>query len=297
MTRRIAVAAAQYPIEFVETFAAWRAKLARWVTEAAGGGAKLLVFPELGAMELSATLPEAVRRDARAEIDALQALWEPYQAAHREEAARHGVHILAASFPVRLEDGTVRNRAALVTPEGTCGIQDKLMMTRFEREDWILAGGDRLRVFDTTLGRLAVTICYDVEFPLIARAAVEAGADVLLAPSCTDTAHGFHRVAVGARARALENQCFVVTAPTVGKAPWSAAVDVNTGAAGVFAPPDRGFPEDGVLAVGERDRPGWITVTLDLDALAFARREGQVLNHAHWPEHVRLAGPAEVVRL
>ena len=128
-------------------------------------------------------------------------------------------------------------------------------MTRFENEDWGIVAGDRLNVFVTPLGRLAVLICYDSEFPLLARAAVEAGAQVLLVPSCTETMRGYWRVRLGSQARALEGQCYAVHSPTVGEAAWSPAVDHNRGAAGIYGPPDRhaGFamPEDGVLAIGE----------------------------------------------
>ena len=119
----------------------------------------------------------------------------------------------------------------------------------------------RQRAFRLDIGsaRIGIAICYDVEFPLIARALVEAGAEVILAPSCTDTVHGYWRVRVGAQARALENQCVVVQAPLVGAVDWSPAVDMNRGAAGVFGPPDLGFPEDGVIAQGEMDKPCFVT--------------------------------------
>ena len=68
-----------------------------------------------------------------------------------------------------------------------------------------------------------IAICYDIEFPLIAHAMARAGAELILAPSCTDTIAGANRVHVGARARALENQVYVAVAPTVGQAPWSPA--------------------------------------------------------------------------
>jgi predicted amidohydrolase len=113
-------------------------------------------------------------------------------------------------------------------------------------------------------------------------------------PSCTDAAAGYHRVRVACQARALENQCYVIQAPTVGSAPWSIAVDENVGAAGVFGPPDRGFPDDGVIALGERDRPGWVIADVDLDAVAAVRADGQVLNHRDWdlPVHVEAAAAA-----
>ena len=80
-------------------------------------------------------------------------------------------------------------------------------MTRFENEQWLISAGDEIRVFDTDFGKIAINICYDSEFPLIARQQVEAGADLILVPSCTDTQAGFHRVRLGCQARALENQC------------------------------------------------------------------------------------------
>lgn len=159
------------------------------------------------------------------------------------------------------------------------------MMTRFENEQWGIASGEMpLQLFDTAIGRIGVCICYDVEFPLIARALVEAGAEILLAPSCTDTLAGYHRVRIGARARALESQCYVVQAPLIGEAPWSPAVDVNVGIAGVFTPVDRGFPDDGVLTEGEPDAAGWTWADLDLGELDRVRAEGQVFNHSDWPK-------------
>jgi len=157
-------------------------------------------------------------------------------------------------------------------------------MTRFERDQWSISGADELKVFDTALGRIGIQICYDAEFPLPARAQAEAGMQLLLVPSCTDAAAGYHRVRVAAQARALENQCYVLLSPLVGEAPWSPAVDVNFGAAGVYGPPDRGFPQDGVLAQGTLDEAGWIYAEVDTDKVAQVREQGQVLNYRHWPE-------------
>ena len=81
----------------------------------------------------------------------------------------------------------------------------------------------------------------------------------------------------------MENQCYVATAPTVGMAPWSAALDVNIGQAGVYGPVDRGFPDDGVLALGTPDAPGWVFCTMDAAPLARVREHGAVRNHLDWP--------------
>lgn len=283
MVSRFRIAAAQYPIEALASWEAYADKLTRWVAEAAEGGAALLVFPEYGAMEL-ASLDPPTMADLQGSIAFVSALLPRVDALQAGLAARFGVHILAASAPWQAPDGRFRNRARLFAPSGKVGVQDKLIMTRFEREEWGIVGGDSLAVFDTALGRIGVCICYDSEFPLVARAMAEAGAEILLVPSCTDSLHGYHRVRIGSQARALEAQCYTVQSPTVGTADWSPAVDVNRGAAAIYGPPDRGFPDDGVVAQGVLDQPGWVFADVDLEAVHAVRADGGVLNVAHWPE-------------
>jgi predicted amidohydrolase len=204
-------------------------------------------------------------------------------ALHARLADAHGVHILGGSGPV-FEGARPVNRATLYGPGGVLGHQDKQIMTRFERDPWGVVPGDPLVLFDTALGRIGVLICYDMEFPLLARALVEAGAEILLAPSCTETFAGFTRVRLGSMARALENQCVVVHSPTVGPAAWCPPVDANTGRAAIYGPPDRGWPETGILAETALDAPGWAMAEVSLEAIAELRRDGGVLNHLHWDE-------------
>ncbi|MEL3889313.1 carbon-nitrogen hydrolase family protein [Ferrovibrio sp. MS7] len=280
---RLRIACSQYPIGQFADLAAWEAKLEAWVAEAAQAGAKLLLFPEYGAMELASLLSPELQADLLGQIAAMQDLLPAYLAKHAELARQHRVTIVASSFPVRLAENGFVNRAHVFAPDGRLAWQDKRQMTRFEREEWIIQSGTGLQVFDTGLGcRFGIAVCYDVEFPLITRALAEAGADLVLAPSCTDTLAGLHRVHVGARARALENQIYLAVAQTVGEARWSPAVDINRGQAGIYATPDRGFPDDGVLALGETDKPGWTYATLDIAALAAARANAQVFTRRDW---------------
>jgi len=277
------IAAAQYPIDLLDGWDAYEAKLTRWVEGAAVAGASLAVFPEYGAMELASLDPETMG-DLALSIETVSALLPRVDALHATLAVQTGMHILAASAPRKDADGRFRNAALLFAPNGKVGTQDKLVMTRFEREQWHIAAGSVLRVFDTQLGKLAVNICYDAEFPLLARACVEAGADVLLVPSCTDSLHGYWRVRLGAQARALEGQCYAVQSPTVGDAAWSPAVDINRGAAGIYGPPDRGMPADGVLATGVEGVSQWVFADVDIALIASLRADGGVLNMKHWSE-------------
>ena len=145
----------------------------------------------------------------------------------------------------------------------------------------MIEGGDALKVFDLDGVRTGVAVCYDSEFPLPVRAQAEAGARLLLVPSCTDTEAGATRVRVGCLARALENRVFVAQSVTAGEAPWSPALDINTGEAAVFAPMDRGFPADGVVAQTADDQV-WAIAELDLDALDRSRADAQVANDRDW---------------
>lgn len=278
------VATAQYPVSEPSSWAAFESGLAEWVERGAADDTKLLVFPEYASMVLAALFDDAVRRDLSGQLDAMQSLRDAYVDLHVRLSQRHGVHILAGSFPWRMDDGRYVNRAWLFAPDGTRAFQDKQVMTRFEREQWGISRGEPLRVFETALGCLGVAICYDAEFPDLVRAQVEAGAELLLVPSCTDARAGFQRVYVAARARALESQCPVLLSPLVGEAPWSPAIDVNVGVAGVYGPPDRGFPDDGVIARGRDDAPGWVRARIERASMVEARGNGQVLNVRHWPE-------------
>ena len=296
MVRPFVVAAAAYRVEALQNWDRYVAKISSWVGEAAQAQARLAVFPEYGAMEL-ASLDPPTMGDLQGSIEFVSSLLPQVDALHSELAARHQMHILAASAPWEASDGSFRNRARLFAPSGAVGVQDKLIMTRFEREEWTITGGGGLSVFETDIGTIGIAVCYDAEFPLIARALIEAGADILLVPSCTDSLAGYSRVKVGARARALEGQCFVVQSPTVGEAPWSPAIDINCGAAGIFGPPDKGFPDNGVLARGELGTPGWTFATIDLEQVARVRREGSVLNFAHWAEQPGIGGGFSVARV
>jgi predicted amidohydrolase len=296
MSRRFKLAAAQYPIEWLDGWQAYAAKVTGWVERAVEDGARLLVFPEYGSMELASLFPDPTPGDLVGQLGAVASLEPQLLELHDGLARRHGLHLLMPSLPVEVAPGRFHNRAWFLGPDGTRDFQDKIVMTRFEREQWGVTGSDELKLFDTALGRIGVCICYDVEFPLLARAQVEAGAELILAPSCTETLRGYWRVRVGAQARALENQCIVVQSPTVGEAPWSPAVDLNRGAAGVYGPPDLGFPDDGILAAGRLDAPEWLVAEIDLDRVAEVRAQGAVLNHRHWPEQAAVV-PRGVTRV
>jgi len=287
MEQAFRIATAQYDIGQFGSLEAYEAKISQWVQKAVEGGAKLLVFPEYFSMELASLFEAHGARSLSKELEALQEVLPEFKRLFGRLAEHHGITLIAGSFPVRHLPSEYRNRAYLFHPDGRSDHQDKLQMTRFENEQWFISAGNDIRTFETVHGRIGINICYDSEFPMIARRQVEAGADLIVVPSCTDTLAGYWRVRIGCQARALENQCFVVQSPTVGTAPWSEAVDINIGAAAVYTPVDYGFPDNGVLAIGALNEPQWVFADLDLAAIAHIRKTGQVFNYRDWPLQFR----------
>jgi predicted amidohydrolase len=281
VSRFVTVAAAQYPLDPVTSLVQWRSKVIRWVEEAVDKGAQILVFPEYGAMELSAIGGRGI--DLQDSIAAVSDFTAEIAALTAEQARKHGVMIVAASAPC-VQDGKRYNIAQVAGPSGKTDSFTKIMPTPWERDPWNITGGRELKVFDIGIAKVGLVICYDIEFPLLSRALAEAGAEIILAPSNTETEWGYWRVRTGAAARALENQVYTVHSPCVGPASFCTACENNVGMAGIFAPPDRGFPADGVIALGQMNVPQWVTAKLDLDLLAVARREGGVRTFEHWSE-------------
>ena len=276
------IAAAAYPPTALSSIAEFEDKARKWVSDAAERGADLIVFPEYGAMELAHIAGAVAAADVASSLAAAADLAEEAAGFWRRLASDYAIHILTPSGPVRDEQQGLVNRAAFFAPDGLIGFQDKRIMTPYEKDVAGIAPGEPLRLFDTALGRIGVLICYDAEFPLLARGLVEGGADILLVPSCTDALAGHHRVRIAARARALEGQCITVQAPLVGPAHWCPMIDENIGCAGIFGPPDHGFPETGILAQTEMNVPGLAIADIDIGHLARVRSQGQVTNHRDW---------------
>lgn len=273
---RLRVASLQYFIRPVTTFEQFRDQVCGLVETAADYRCELVVFPEYFTVQLL-TLGN-VRRPMRVQIRDLAKQVPIFLDMMRGLAREHGVYLVAGTIPVAEGDGDeVFNRCFVFGPTGEQGMQGKMHMTRFETEDWDVSAGHTLRVFDTRFGRMAVAICYDVEFPEIARAAARQGAHVLVVPSCTDDRQGFWRVRYCAHARAIENQMYVVHACTVGSLPMVPAVSLNYGQASILTPSDFAFARDGILAEGNPNQEMMVIGELDLRTIENTRSSGTVL--------------------
>lgn len=162
-------------------------------------------------------------------------------------ALRYHVNIVGGSH-FAVEDGVLYNIAYLFRRDGTIGKQYKLHITPAEWRWWGVTGGEKVEVFDTDCGRVAIQICYDVEFPELARIAAKKGAQILFVPFNTDERFGYLRVRNCAMARCIENHVYTVLSGCVGNLPQVANADIHYAQSGIFTPADIPFSRDAVAA-------------------------------------------------
>lgn len=273
---RLRVASLQYFIRPVTSVEQFREQVSSLVETAADYGCKLVLFPEYFTIQLL-TLGN-IRRPIKEQVRDLAAHADAFVEFMAGLARQHQLYLLAGTIPViEGSSGTLHNEAFFFGPDGRVGRQGKLHMTRFEADDWLVQPRNRLKIFTTEFGKVAISICYDVEFPEIARAAARAGAHILLVPSCTDDRQGFLRVRYCAHARAIENHMYVITSHTVGSLPMVPAVSLNYGQAAILTPSDFPFSRDGILAEGHPNQEMMVIGDLNLETIMEARTTGTVL--------------------
>lgn len=272
----IRVGALQYYIRPVRSFDDFAAQVEALVETAKDYKLKLLSFPEYFTTQLL-TLGNT-RRPIAEQIRDLAAQEERIINFISELSVKHKLVIVGGSVPAYDEaKDKILNKCYVFSAKGDMNLQAKLHMTRFESEEWLVSPGSRLRLFETDFGKFAVTICYDVEFPEIARAAARSGAQFLVVPSCTDDRQGYLRVRYCAQARAIENQMYVVHSPTVGSLPTVPAVSLNYGMAAIYCPSDYAFSRDGLIAEGAVNQESMIVGELNLELIDQTRKTGTVL--------------------
>jgi predicted amidohydrolase len=295
MMERIRVAALQYFIRPVTTFNQFRDQVVALVETAADYRCHLLVFPEYFTSQLL-TLSN-VRRPMPEQIRDLARQVPTFLELMAGLAKEHRLYIVAGSIPVLSDGNDVHNSCFVFNREGHHGFQGKLHLTRFESEEWLVSPCKGLKIFDTEFGRLAITICYDVEFPELARAAARADAYILVVPSCTDDRQGFLRVRYCSHARAIENQMFVIHSSTVGSLPMVPAISLNYGQAAILTPSDFSFARDGILAEGTPNQEMMVIGELNLKTIVEARANGTVLPLRDSQVTSEVAAWMEIVRL
>ncbi len=194
-----------------------------------------------------------------------------------EFAISYNINIISGSMP-EVIDNKLYNVGYLCTRDGKLERYEKLHVTPDESRIWGMQGGSKLKTFDTDCGRIGILICYDVEFPELSRLLSDEGMDILFVPFLTDTQNGYSRVRFCAQARAIENECFVAIAGSVGNLPNVHNMDIQFAQSMVFTPCDFSFPTNGIKAEATPNTEMILIADVDIDMLRELNQFGAVRN-------------------
>jgi len=245
-----------------------------FVDAISGYESDFIMFPEYINAPLMAPFNNLSEAQA---IRELSKFTEPVRDRFSELAVMYNINIITGSMPL-LEDGELMNVGYLCRRDGSMARYEKIHITPSEVKSWGMVGSDSLKVFDTDCGKIAIMICYDVEFPELSRLYADAGMKILFVPFLTDTQNGYMRVRRCAQARAIENECYVAIAGCVGNLPRVENMDIQYAQSAVFTPSDFAFPTNAVKAETTPNTEMTLIVDVDLDLLKELHLKGSVRN-------------------
>jgi len=236
--------------------------------------ADFILFPEFFNAPLMAAFNDLSESDS---IRKLADFTIPLLNKFIDFAVSYNVNIITGSMPMQEEDGLV-NIAYLCRRDGSWESFRKIHITPGEVSAWGMQGGNELVAFDTDCGKIGILICYDVEFPELARLLADQGMQILFVPFLTDTQNGYMRVARCAAARAIENECYVAIAGAVGNLPRVSAMDIQYAESAVYSPSDFAFPNNTVVAQATPNTEMMLIADVNLDLLKDLHVSGSVRN-------------------
>jgi predicted amidohydrolase/GNAT superfamily N-acetyltransferase len=268
VVRKIRVCAAQYHMRPIHSWQEFQRTVEFFVDTANTYHSHFLLMPELFTAQLFTLMPADL--EPRVAIRRLAEMHDRYLDMFIQLAQESGIYIIGGSHPV-LRDDELYNVAHLFTPTGSVYTQDALHIPPVERTDFDMEPGDDIKVFDTPLGRIAIQVSYDIEFPELARLQTLAGAEIIFIPYSTDERKAYDRLRITAQARAVENFVYAVIAGNVGNLPTARNYLINYGRAAVFTPSDFAFPPLAIAGESDANVETVLIVDLDLTSLAQQR--------------------------
>lgn len=237
-------------------------------------GSDFALFPELFIAPLMADYNHLSGANA---IRELANYTKPIRKKMQELAIAYNINIISGSMPY-LEQGNLYNVGFLCKRDGTYETYFKTHITPNEVFYWGMKGGSQIKTFDTDCGKIGIMICYDVEFPELARLLALQGMKILFVPFLTDTQNGYTRIRHCGQARAIENECYVAVAGCVGNLPKVNNMDIQYAQAAVFTPSDFAFPTNAVKAEATPNTEMTLIVDVDLDLLKELHEHGSAQN-------------------
>jgi predicted amidohydrolase/ribosomal protein S18 acetylase RimI-like enzyme len=272
----IRVGTVQYMQRRVRSFDEFLEMVAYFVDVVADYKGDFVVFPELFTLQLLSI--EDQELSPAESIEALTKYTPRFKEAMRDMALRYNINIIGGSHPTRVESGRVDNISYVFLRDGTVHEQPKIHPTPNEVYWWNIEGGSILNAIETDCGPIGVLICYDAEFPELARHLTDQGIQILFVPFCTDERQSYLRVRYCCQARAVENQIYVVMSGNVGNLPNVANMDIQYAQSCILTPCDFPFSRDGIAADTTPNVETVAIADLRPDTLTMARNSGTVQN-------------------
>ena len=272
------IATVQLQARAVESFEEFIRNVEYFVDVAADYRCDFVLFPEMFTMSLLSFAKK--KMSPQEAIDALSDFTPRISEELNRMAMEHNINIIGGSHPTRAEDGDIQNVALIALRDGALHHQEKIHPTPNERYWWKIKGGDTIDTIQTDRGPIGVLICYDSEFPELARRLVDEGARIIFVPFCTDSREAYMRVRYCCQARAIENQCYVVMSGNVGNLPGVDNMDIQYAQSCILTPCDLPFARDGIAAEASENVETLTISDINLEDLSWARSEGTVRNLA-----------------
>ncbi len=271
--RRMRVCTSQFEVRSIHSWKEFEYTCRFFGKTASTYHCHFLVFPEYFTTSLRALFPD--ENDPIGVVYKLADMSNQILELMVDIAVKEQLYIIAGTTPVKRGD-KIYNVAYFITPTGEVHSQDKIHITPGEREEWGISPGEKLKIFETPFGRIAIQVCYDVEFPESTRLLAMAGVEVLFVPFNTDEPRSFNRVKYCAQARAVENYIYVVTSGLVGNLFSSGVSLINYGQSAVYTPSDVAFPDRATSGIADPNTETVVTAELDLEILTLQREIGTV---------------------
>ena len=274
----VRVATCQLQARAVSGFEDFIRTVEYFVDVAADYRSDFVVFPELFTLSLLSC--ESNQLSPMEAIDKLSTYTDRIRQSLADMAMRFNINIIGGSHPTKTARGDIQNVAFVCLRDGAVHEQEKIHPTPNERYWWNIKGGDSIEAIPTDCGPIGVLICYDSEFPELARRLADQGARIIFTPFCTDSRQGYLRVRYCCQARAVENQCFVVLSGNVGNLPNVDNMDIQYAQSCILTPCDFPFARDGIAAEATENVETLTISDINLADLNWARAEGTVRNLA-----------------
>lgn len=270
---KVRIAAVQYLLRSINDWEGFENQVRFTLKVAAEYKPNFVMLPEIFTSQLLSFLD--TDNNIKTAVRRMQDYLPRYIELMETLAKKYNIYLIAGSYP-NVRDGLLYNTAYMFSPKSEMFMQDKIHLTRWERDKWNVTPGNTLHLFHTDFGAISILICYDIEFPELSRQVCEAGADILFVPSSTDDRQGFWRVRYCAHARAIENQVYVAMTSTVGNLPVE-GLGMHYGQASILTPSDFPFSRDGIAAEGVVNMEQVVIADVDLDALMQNRINGTTI--------------------